>query len=313
MAWEWVAPVVTGVVGVAGVAGTVMSGRRQANVTVQLAREERVQARLEQAYQEVQRVVDRSAKWAVSALPFIGGPGQDLYPLHPEDDDHTLEASALRLYWSPEVRRLVEEWTNARNRLVIHVSIARTTAEAELRDQTWMKAPEMKQALRDAEDALVARMSHELLTVEPVRRRWRPQVPRWRRRTAPVVKESSPGAIDGQRAAAEGASSGSNPLRPWHTRRDLGRIRRHVALMHPGPTLGLLVGLHHAAVREHPPRQPVPVDQHRAASGEMRQGLIPETAGRDLLGARLFVRVHVPAVIPQLLEPRPPVVAFIRQ
>lgn len=204
MALEWVAPVVTGVVGVAGIAGTIMNGRRQTNVTLQLAREERTQGRLERAYQEVQRVVERSAQWAASAMPIIGGPGQDLYPLHPENDDRTLEASALRLYWSPEVRQLVQEWTNARSRLMIYVSTARTTEV--LRDQAWMKVPELKQALRDAEDALVARMSHELLTVEPARRRWRPQVPRWRRRTAPVGKEASPGAIDGQRAAAEGAS-----------------------------------------------------------------------------------------------------------
>ena len=199
MAWEWVASVGTAVVGVAGIAGTVMSGRWQANVTVRLAREERTQARLERSYQEVQRVVERSAQWAASAMPIVGGPGQDLYPLPPEDDAHTLEASALRLYWSPEVRQLVQTWTNARNHLVIYVNAARTT-EA-LRDQTWMKVPELKQALRDAEDALVARMSHELLTVEPVKRRWRPQVPRWQHRTPRVAADTTP-VLDVQRAEA---------------------------------------------------------------------------------------------------------------
>lgn len=29
MAWEWVAPVVTGIVGVSGIAGTYLNGRRQ--------------------------------------------------------------------------------------------------------------------------------------------------------------------------------------------------------------------------------------------------------------------------------------------
>jgi hypothetical protein len=107
MAWEWVAPVATGVVGVAGIVGTVLSGRQQSSVTLQLAREERTQGRLERAYQEVQRVVERSGRWADSAMPMIGGPGQDLYPLHPEDDSQTLEATTLRLYWSPEVRKLI--------------------------------------------------------------------------------------------------------------------------------------------------------------------------------------------------------------
>ena len=201
MAWEWVAPVGTAVVGIAGIAGTVISGRWQANVTVRLAREERAQARLERSYQEVQRVVERSAQWAASAMPIVGGPGQDLYPLPPEDDTHTLEASALRLYWSPEVRQLVQAWTNARNHLVIYVSAARST-EA-LRDQTWMKVPELKQALRDAEDALVARMSHELLTIEPVKRpRWRPQVLRWRHRTLRVAADTSPSVLDVQRAGS---------------------------------------------------------------------------------------------------------------
>ena len=199
MAWDW-ASVVTGVVGVAGIAGTVMTGRLQNNVTLQLAREERTQARLsERAYQEVQRVVQRSARWAESAMPMLGGPGQDLYPLHPEDDDHTLEATALQLYWSPEVRRLIQEWTNARNHLMRYVSAARST-EA-LRDQTWMKVPELKQAFRDAEDALVARMSHELLTVEPARRRhWRPQVSRRRAHGIEPAPAPAGAVIDGQRA-----------------------------------------------------------------------------------------------------------------
>jgi hypothetical protein len=43
MAWEWVAPVATGLVGVAGIASTYLNGRLQTNTSVQLAREERTQ------------------------------------------------------------------------------------------------------------------------------------------------------------------------------------------------------------------------------------------------------------------------------
>jgi hypothetical protein len=169
MAWEWVAPVVTGIVGVSGIAGTYLNGRRQTNVTVQLAREERAQDRLERAYLEVQRVVERSAQWAASAMPIVGGSGQDLYPPPPADDAQVLEASALRLYWSPEVRELVQAWTVARNRLAGHVLAARSSEP--FRGEAWLAVPELKQGLQDAIDALVARMSRELLTVEPVRRR----------------------------------------------------------------------------------------------------------------------------------------------
>lgn len=82
-----------------------------------------------------------------------------------------MEASALRLYWSPEVRELVQAWTDARNRLSGHVLAARHSET--FRDEAWLTVGELKQDLRAAEDALVARMSHELLAVEPVRRRWR--------------------------------------------------------------------------------------------------------------------------------------------
>jgi hypothetical protein len=202
MAWEWVAPVATSVLGVAGIAGTYLNGRRQTNVTVQLAREERTQGRLERAYQEVQRVVDRSAQWADATMPMVGGLGQDLYPPPPENDGQVLEASALRLYWSPEVRRLVQAWTDARNRLAGHVLAARISEK--FRDGAWLTAPEFKQALRDAEDALLARMSHELLGGEPVRRRrWRPQVPRWRARGVEPVPVPAEAVIDGQRAEEE--------------------------------------------------------------------------------------------------------------
>src|SRR4051812_555107 len=75
MAWEWVAPVVTGAVGIAGIGGTVWSGNKQANTAkknaeiqadmartaaqiqagtaVGLADTERRQRRLEDAYVEL--------------------------------------------------------------------------------------------------------------------------------------------------------------------------------------------------------------------------------------------------------------------
>lgn len=203
MAWEWVAPVVTGVVGVAGVAGAVLSGRRQANVTVQLAREERVQARLERAYQEVERVVERYGQWANATMPFMTvGEHNPHPPPPPGEDGLALEATALRLYWSPEVRRLVQAWTEARNRLMVQSISAQV--HVSLTQAAWSKAPGLKEALRDAEEALLARMGYELRTVEPVKRwHWPLQVPRRRRSTLRVDANTSPPVLDVQRATLE--------------------------------------------------------------------------------------------------------------
>jgi hypothetical protein len=179
MAWEWVAPVATGLVGMAGIAGTYLNGRLQTNTSVRLAREERTQNRLERAYLEVQRVVERYAQWADAIMPFMSGAGHDPHPPLPENDGQMLEATALCLYWSPEVRQLVQAWTDARNRLAVQSSTARV--HETLNADAWMKAPELKQAIRDTGEALLARMSEELRAVEPVqRRRWRPLAARTR-------------------------------------------------------------------------------------------------------------------------------------
>jgi hypothetical protein len=198
MAWEWVAPVVTGVVGIAGVAGAVLSGRRQANVTMQLAREERVQARLERAYQEVERVVERYGQWANATMPFMTvGEHNPHPPPPPGEDGLALEATALRLYWSPEVRRLVQAWTEARNRLMVQSMAAQ--AHVSLNQPAWLKAPGLKEALRDAEEALLARMAYELQTVEPLKW-WRRslQVPHWRRSTLRLDANTILPALDVQ-------------------------------------------------------------------------------------------------------------------
>ena len=154
----------------------------------------------ERAYQEVQRAVERYAQWADATMPLMSVGDHDLHPPLPGNDGQVLEASALRLYWSPEVRQLVQEWTDARNRLAVQSLAARV--HESLTQNAWLKAPELKTALRAAEDALLARMSYELLTVESVRRRWRPQVARRRHRTTPADADTAPPVLDRQRASA---------------------------------------------------------------------------------------------------------------
>jgi hypothetical protein len=57
--------------------------------------------------------------------------------------------------------------TRARNALVRHVGRARTNER--FRDEAWLTVSLLKQSLGDAEEALVARMSHELMAVGPVK------------------------------------------------------------------------------------------------------------------------------------------------
>lgn len=161
MAWEWVAPVVTGFVGVVGISGTYLTSRNQTQVAVKLAREARVQARREQAYLEVQRVVERSMLWADQTMPVMSAPGQEIYPPPPPNDDQTLEASAHRLYWSPEVLALVVQWTNARNALIRRSAIARQDPVD--RAEAWRVVPDLKNDLSAAAEALQAQMSNELM------------------------------------------------------------------------------------------------------------------------------------------------------
>lgn len=81
-------------------------------------------------------MVERTAQWEASAMP-LNGRGQDVFP-PPPDDAHALEASALRLYWSPEVKELVKAWAVARNRFAVHVLAAHDSES--FRGKAWLTA-----------------------------------------------------------------------------------------------------------------------------------------------------------------------------
>jgi hypothetical protein len=174
VAWEWVAPVVTGTVGVAGIITTYLSGnrqtstaltgaQRQVNAQAAVAREERSQRRLETAYVELQRAVDRYASWADATMPLNSPPGYDAHPL-PPPGSVVEEASALQVYWSPTVRTLVTSWAAARNKFAVNASVARTNAlQGRYPAEAWQKAPQLNGELHDAADKLLAQMNAELL------------------------------------------------------------------------------------------------------------------------------------------------------
>lgn len=160
MAWEWIG---TTTVGLAGIAGTYFTSRRQSDVTVRLAREERVQARREKAYLQLQRTVERSMLWADATMPMMSSSGQDLYPAPPLNDDDVLDTSAQQIYWSKEVRALVITWTQARNQIATRSALARDDLGDKA--ESWRMIPELKQALTDAADELLAQMMTELMSV----------------------------------------------------------------------------------------------------------------------------------------------------
>jgi hypothetical protein len=162
MAWDWVGTVVTGVVALAGIYSTSRAGRRQSDTTLQLAREERTQRRLENAYTQLQRTVDLFSVWAEATLPMIHGADYDPFPA-PPDDVTSKDASALQVYWSKSVRALVADWTAARNELAILSGLARSDNAAGQRvSDAYARAPELKTKLRAAEDKLLTEMSTEL-------------------------------------------------------------------------------------------------------------------------------------------------------
>jgi hypothetical protein len=70
-------------------------------------------------------VVERYAQWADATMPIISLAVHDPHPPLPANNGQMLEATALRLYWSPEVQALVQAWTDARNRLAAQSLAAR--------------------------------------------------------------------------------------------------------------------------------------------------------------------------------------------
>jgi hypothetical protein len=144
---------------------------RQSSTTLALAREERLQRRIEASYIELQRAVNRFGVWAEGVMPFVTPPGYNPYPT-PPGNEAIADAGAFQVYWSPEVRRLVDTWTKARNALI---DLAVEGKQDEVRGTApgagpdpWQRAPEVKATLRNAEDALITQTSKELRESGPL-------------------------------------------------------------------------------------------------------------------------------------------------
>jgi hypothetical protein len=95
MAWEWVAPVVGGIVGLAGIIAAYKSGSKQQETAlrvvrdqvdgqVAVAREERQQRRLEAAYLELLSAITQVRYWIDTVYPLFMKAGQSPMPPTPE-------------------------------------------------------------------------------------------------------------------------------------------------------------------------------------------------------------------------------------
>jgi len=147
MAWEWIG---TTVVGLAGIAGTYWGTRRQAEIAftssresnenalkvarqqdeahLAAMREERLQHRLEMAYQELLVWLVTSWEWAQSVYPNTLTGSVDEYTMPPPmpEDLHRVEAVVTAM-WSPRVRQLMEQW--AKEMAAVHGAGLMLTAD----------------------------------------------------------------------------------------------------------------------------------------------------------------------------------------
>lgn len=121
VAWEWIAPTGTALVGVVGIAAAVYGGNRQTATAlavarqqvdgqVMIAREERLQRRIETAYAELLVVLIQCEDYVtqVSGATFGGGTPSDIRAPAVFRDRIGAEGS-MSAYWSPRTRQLIDE------------------------------------------------------------------------------------------------------------------------------------------------------------------------------------------------------------
>lgn len=129
MPWEWVAPVATAtsgaIVGVAGIIATFKSGRRQTQTALdvahrqmetalRVAREERNQRRLDEAYPPLLDVLVEGEQWLAAVRDFAWGPWVGEPQLEPPEPPESVVGlrthSKISSVWSPQVAALVRVW-----------------------------------------------------------------------------------------------------------------------------------------------------------------------------------------------------------
>jgi len=186
MAWEWVTPVAggatTAIAAVAGIVATYMSGNRQQQTAltvaqqqtdsqVAVAREERQQRRLEEAYLGMLAAVTSIYYWTQTVYPLMTNtPEQFTMPPLPELPDNEEKEALWTAYWSPRVEQLMDKWRTAVRALQhagLVIGMARSFEESgresRLNSSDWLaKLPELKQAIFDADKRIRDQVRAEL-------------------------------------------------------------------------------------------------------------------------------------------------------
>jgi hypothetical protein len=187
VAWEWVAPVagaVTGVaVGLAGIIATYKAGnrqqatalavvRQQSDAQVAVAREERQQRRLEEAYLEMLAALTGIHYWLFTVYPMITQtPEQFTMPPLPELTDSARKEALWTAYWSARVEQLMKDWEAAVRKLQgtgIHIAIG-LSAEQKGRESgidvpaLLLELEEQKREVIDADKRVREQVRLELL------------------------------------------------------------------------------------------------------------------------------------------------------
>lgn len=187
MAWEWVTAVaggtVTAVTAVAGIVATYKSGNRQqetalavaqqqADSQVAVAREERQQRRIEEAYLGMLAALTSIYYWAQAVYPFMTATEEQFtVPPLPELDDSQKREALWTAYWSPRVEQLMSEWQVAVGGLQhagVVIGMARSSEkqgrQTGIDTSEWLlKLPELKKAVFDADKRVRDQVRLELL------------------------------------------------------------------------------------------------------------------------------------------------------
>jgi hypothetical protein len=108
--------------------------RRQAEAQVAVAREERQQRRLEEAYLEMLAAITSIHYWVYTVYPVLTKtPEQFTMPPLPEFPDSASKEALWTAYWSPRVEQLMKDWEAAVRKLQstgIHIGIGRSTEQS---------------------------------------------------------------------------------------------------------------------------------------------------------------------------------------
>ena len=187
MTWEWVAPlagsVATVAVGVTGIVATYKAGSRQqetalkvaqqqADSQVAVAREERQQRRLEEAYLEMLAALTAVSYWVFTVYPvFTSTPEEFTMPPMPKLPDAERKEALWSAYWSPQVERLMKEWESAVRQLQqtgMTIGIGRSDVQFRQEPGIDMQAallelPERKQKVIEADRRIREQVRLELL------------------------------------------------------------------------------------------------------------------------------------------------------